>query len=192
MGKESEIAILDVDKKEVKRRLRELHAKHTGTYDFRRMEFLLKGSVKGTHSWGRIRTDGKKTTITLKEMHGKGGFTSMNEYEVNVDDFEETMRIMNKLINSRIVTYFENKREAYSLGKAQVTIDKWPEIPTFVEIEAPSMKEVKAAYRLLGINGRMIGNSPIHKIYDLYGLKFKEVMAKNEPKLRSILDKSNG
>ncbi len=187
MGKESEVAILDIDRKEVARRLRELHAKRTGTYAFRRMEFLLRGSVKGTHSWGRVRTDGKETTITLKEMHGKGGFTSMNEYEVGVDDFEEAMRMMDRLVRPKLATYFENTREAYSLGRAQVTIDKWPEIPAFVEIEAPTMDEVKKAYRLLGIKGRLVGNSPIHKIYDLYGLKFKEVMSKNEPELRRIL-----
>ncbi len=187
MGKESEVIILDVDRKEVARRLRELRAKRTGTYAFRRMEFLLKGSVKGAHSWGRVRTDGKKTTITLKEMQGKGGFTPMNEYEVGVDDFEEAMRIMDRLVRPKLATYFENTREAYSLGKAQVTIDKWPEIPAFMEIEAPTMGEVKRAYGLLGIKGRLVGNSPIHKIYGMYGLEFEEVMSKNGPELRRIL-----
>ncbi|MGA3020460.1 MAG: hypothetical protein ABSD68_00735 [Candidatus Micrarchaeales archaeon] len=190
MGKESEIAILNINKKEVVKRLHELRAKHTGKHRFRRIEFVLRGDIKGDHSWGRIRTDGKKTTMTVKETHGKGGFTSMSEHEVNVDDFEETVRIMKRLVNSKIFFYFENTRDAYLLRKSQITIDKWPKIPTFVEIEASSMKEVKDIYKLLKIRGRLVGNLPMHKIYGFYGLKFREVMEKNEPKLKKILNNS--
>lgn len=189
MNKENEIEILDINRKDVTDRLKEMKARHVGHHRFRRIEFLLKGNVKGSHSWGRVRTDGDKTTITLKEMKGKGGFTSMDEYEISTNDFGEASRIMTKIINPKILLYFENERDAYMLGKAYVTIDKWPGIPAFIEIEAPSMKIVKDTYKRLRIKGRFVGNSPIHKVYELYGLDFKKVMAKNEPKLRSLLEK---
>ncbi len=187
MGDEHEITILDVKRSEVLARLRKLKAKHTGSHKFRRVEFLVRGDVGGGHSWGRVRTNGDETTITLKETKGKGGFASMKEYEVKADNFEEAARIMTKLVGSRIVVYFENDRDAYRLGNAQVTIDKWPKIPAFVEIEAPSMAEVKRAYKRLGISGRFVGNLSIHKIYGHYGLSFEKVMAKNRPKLNRLI-----
>ena len=188
MGKESEIEILDVDKKEVVERLRKLKAKHEGLHRFKRIEFLIEGDRYGRHSWARVRTDGKETTITLKETYGKAGFTSMKEYEVRASGFEDAVRIMSKLTKSKVL-YWENERDAYRLGDAQVTIDKWPGIPALVEIEAPTMKRVKEVYRRLGIRGRFVGNTTIHQIYEMYGLNFREVVGKNEPKLRRMLGK---
>jgi len=188
MGKESEIEILDVKRGEVVRRLGELRAKREGVHRFRRIEFLLEGDSHGRHSWVRVRTNGKETTITLKETQGRSGFTSMKEYEVKASDFAEAVRIVSRLANTKVL-YFENSREAYRLGDAYVTIDKWPEIPEFVEIEAPTMGKVKEAYRALGIKGTLIGNEPIHKTYERYGLDFRKAMAKNGPKLRRLLGK---
>jgi adenylate cyclase class 2 len=189
MGRESEIEILDVRRDEVVRRLRELRAKHEGVHKFRRMEFLIEGDSHGRHSWVRVRTDGKETTITLKETRGRSGFSSMKEYEVEVSDFEEALRIMGRLSGTKPL-YFENERDAYRLGDAQVTIDKWPGIPEFVEIEAPTMGRVREVYKKLGIGGTLIGNEPIHKTYERYGLEFRATMSKNEPKLRRILKKA--
>jgi adenylate cyclase class IV len=188
MGKECEIDILDVNRKEVARRLRQLRAKHEGLHRFRRIEFLIEGDTHGRHSWARVRTDGKETTITLKETYGKAGFTSMKEYEVRADGFEDAVRIMSRLTKSKVL-YWENERDAYRLGDVQVTIDKWPGIPALVEIEAPTMRKVKEAYRRLGISGRFVGNTPIHKVYEMYGLDFRAAMAKNEPKLKKLLAK---
>lgn len=190
MGKENEIQILDVDKKQVAGRLKALNAKHTGSHKFKRVEFLLKGKVKGWHSWGRVRTDGKETTITLKEFKGNGGFTSMDEFEIKTDDFAGASELLTRLVSPKVIIYFENDREAYSLGKAHITIDKWPKIPTFVEIEAPTMQEVRRVNKLLKIKGKIRGNMSIHKVYDLYGLDFHKVMSENEPKLRKLLGKS--
>lgn len=187
MAKENEVAILDINRKQVIRRLHELKARHVGVYRFKRIEFLLKGDVNGSHSWARVRTDGKETTVTVKETQGKGGFTSTNEHEIKTDNFRETIRIITKLIDPKLIIYFENERDAYLLGNAYITIDKWPRIPAFVEIEAPLMKNVRATYKLLGIQGMFVGNAPIHDIYKLYGLDFRKVMAENRGKLKALL-----
>lgn len=186
MAKEREVMILDVNKGEVAKRLRDLKAKHVGVHKYKRMEFLLKGDVHGSHSWGRVRTDGKVTTITIKELHRGKSFIPTDEYEVETNDFNGTVRIIRRLINSGIVLYFENERDAYTLGNAHITIDKWPQIPHFVEIEAPSMKEVKGAYKLLKIHGKLAANTPIHTLYKSYGLDFRKVMAKNDNKLKKL------
>ena len=186
MGKENEVMILDINAAEARKRLKQLNAKPIGRYKFKRIEFLLKGKVKSAHSWGRVRTDGKETTITMKEMKGAGGYSAMTEYEIKTDNFKNAVRLITRLIDSDLIIYFENQREAYELGKAYVTIDKWPEIPAYM-IEAPSMQIVKYVYRKLGIKGKFAGNASIHKVYERYGLNFREVMKRNAPKLRELL-----
>ncbi len=186
MGKENEVKILNIGRKDTIKRLTSLGAKHTGTHKFKRIEFLLDGNVKGSHSWGRVRTDGKETTITLKETRGNGGFTSMNEYEIKTDNFKNTVGIISRIINSKLILYFENERDAYKLGNAYITIDKWPKIPYSLEIEAPTMKDVKKTYKMLKIKGKFVGNASIHKIYELYGLNFSKVMMENKNKLKKL------
>jgi len=121
MAKEHEIDILDVDKREVERRLRKLGARYNGHTRFRRIEFVVGGDIKKHHSWVRVRTDGRKTVITFKQMKGKN--QPMEEREVTVDSFGDAVRIMSRLARSRVM-YFENERDSYEFGGAKITIDK--------------------------------------------------------------------
>jgi adenylate cyclase, class 2 len=189
VANENEIMVLDVKKSQVVGKLKKLNAKPVGKYHFKRIEFLLDGDAHGKHSWGRVRSDGKNTTITLKEMTGSGSFKSMEEYEIKTDNFENAVKVICKITKSKHITYFENQRDAYQLGRTSVTIDKWPKIPYFVEIEAPSMKIAKQTYKKLQINGKLIANTSIHKIYENYGLEFRKVMSKNDNKLKRLINK---
>lgn len=186
MAKECEIEVLDINAAAVSRRLRELGARFEGRYGFRRVEFMVNGKGSGTHSWMRVRTDGRKTTVTLKEIDGTSRMSPMVEHEMEASDFATAVRIMTRLARSRPF-YFENTRRAYRLGKTYVTIDKWPRIPSFLEIEAPSMKDAMSLYRRMGVSGRFVGNIPIHKVYSSYGLDFRETMGKNDTKLKALL-----
>ena len=186
MSKEREIVILDIERKEVIKRLKELTARHIGEYKFKRIEFMLDGDIGSGHSWVRVRTDGKSATITLKETKGEGGFGAMEEYEVKTDNFADTVRIMSKIAKTKII-YFENWKRRHMLKQAYITIDKWPGIPAFVEIEAPSMKILKETYKRLGIKGKFFGTASIDRIYKNYGLNFRKVVERNEPELKRLL-----
>lgn len=187
MGMEHEIMVLGVDRKEVVSRLGELGARREGSYRFRRVEFFMGGNIGGGHSWGRVRTDGRRTTITLKEMDARDRMAPMVEHEIEASDFRAAATIMARLAGSGRVFYFENSREAYRLGKAYVTIDKWPGIPAFVEIEAPSMQAAVRLHRRLGIRGEFVGNATIKSVYERYGLSFEKVVSKNAAKAKSIV-----
>ncbi len=186
MAKEREIMILDVKRSQVIARLKRLGAKHVGDHRFRRMEFMLDGKIGAGHAWVRVRTDGTATTLTLKEMHKKGGFTPMSEYEVKTNDFRETLRIMSRLARKECI-YFENSREAYSLWGAYITLDKWPGIPLYVEIEAPTDSRLRQVYKKLAIEGKFAGNAAIHDVYKRYGLDFEKVARANSGKLKELL-----
>ena len=186
MGKELEVAILNVDEKEVRRRLTELNAMHTGQYNFSRVELMLEGEIGSGKSWIRVRTDGKETTMTFKRMEGEGDFAPMEEYEVKTDNFVNTVKILNSISNK--LSYFENERDAYTLDSTYITIDKWPEIPTFVEIEAPTVKKLKEINERLGIRGDFVGNVSIDSIYRSYGKDFKAIVEKNRSRLMRLLE----
>ena len=185
MGKENEITILNINRKEVATRLKELGAKSAGSHSYKRVEALLRGDSRGKHAWIRVRTDGNHTTITLKQISA-GKFIPMEEYEIGVDNFVGAVRLLKKLIASRML-YFENERERYLLGGTSITIDKWPRIPVFLELEGRSMEQVRKVWQRLGVKGKNIGNVPIKRIYGEYGLSFRKVMGENSEKLKKIL-----
>ena len=183
MAKEHEIDILEINKPEAARRLRKLGATYRGHLRYRRIEFLIDGKVGGGHSWARVRTDGKETTITVKRFRGK--HLPMDEHEISTGNFEDAVRLMSKLTRSKIF-YFENERDVYELGGATITIDKWPLIPPFMEIEGKSMAQVKSLYNRLGIGGEMVGNATMDSIFKRYGLDFRKEMSKKQEELTRI------
>lgn len=183
MAKEIELKIMDVDKGEVLKRLKSLGARHIGTYDFRRIIFVLD---KSKSKWLRVRTDGKKHTLTMKVRTGGARLTGTEEYEVEVSDFVETARMLCKIYKDPL--YEENKRIEYSLKGAQVTIDKWPEIPWFVEIEAKRADEVRKVQKLLHIKGRPVGNISAADGYRMYGLNLFKIAGRNRAKLDRLIN----
>ncbi len=184
MGKEHEIMICGVDRDGVIGKLKEIGAEFRGKFEFKRVEFMVDGEPGAGHSWIRIRTDGTKTTLALKHFYSDN--EAMDEYEVKTNDFKETVKIMSKLANSEIL-YFETSREAYALGDVQITIDKWPEIPHFVEIEAPSNERLQKARAEIAISGKFAGNAAINEVYRMYGLDFADTVRKNSSKMAELL-----
>lgn len=184
MGKECEVDILDIDKGEAAARLRKLGAKYNGHRQYRRVEFLIGKKMKGKHTWARVRTDGKSSTMTVKTF--RGTHLPMEEHEIVVGDFEEAIRMTRRMTTSKML-YFENERDSYELGKATITLDKWPSIPHFMEIEGPSMAYVKEMHKRLDITGEFVGNATLDSVYKRYGLNFRKVVAKNNKKLKEIL-----
>lgn len=182
-GKEIELKILDVNVGEVRHRLAALNAKKVGVYNFKRLVFPIK-SRKGYQAWMRLRTDGKKTTLTMKKQRGDA-LTSTMEWEVMVSAFEDTARMLCSALKK--FYYVENHREEYALEGTQVTIDRWPMLPALVEIEGSSERKVMDVYRRLGISGRAVGNISAEKVYRLYGIDSTKVTSMYSKKAHKLL-----
>jgi adenylate cyclase, class 2 len=184
MAKEIELRIVDIDRKEVAKRLKQLGAKHVAFRRFRRLEARLLNTPT-LHRWVRIRTDGTKTTFTMKENRGRK--ENVYEWEMEVSDFNAMGEILLRLLSKNLKAYIESERDEYTLDGTEITIDKWPQIPHFMEIEGKSRKQVNDVYRKLNVKGKRIGN--IWDVYRLYGLSFVKVARKSnsyiEKKLRS-------
>ncbi|MBP6943247.1 MAG: hypothetical protein KBB55_04375, partial [Candidatus Buchananbacteria bacterium] len=64
--------------------------------------------------------------------------------------------------------YQETKREKWLLGDVEVTIDTWPWVPTFVELEGPTEEEVKAAAQKLGLDWNQVMHGSVETIYQMH------------------------
>ena len=69
--KEIETKIIDINEKEVRDKLLKIGAKKAENLFYRRYVFSLT-KIKEIDEFVRIRTDGKKTTITYKYRKGNG------------------------------------------------------------------------------------------------------------------------
>ena len=84
--------------------------------------------------WIRLRTNGKITTLCIKEVADELNIDSTKELEVVVDDFNNMHEILCQL-GYLARTYQENKRTSYEFNECSIEIDEWPLIPAYLEIE---------------------------------------------------------
>ena len=145
----------DINKNEIRKKLKEIRAKLV------KKEFLMKREVfdlpKGHEingGWIRIRDEEDKITMSLKIIEGNIVSDNINcqkEVCLNIDNFENA-RIFLENIGCKKKAYQETKREIWKLDGVEISIDEWPFLEPFVEIEGKNEEEVKSASEKLGFN----------------------------------------
>ena len=171
MATERELKVTDIKKEEVVERLKQLGARYVGTYRFRHLISLPKGSSRG-ESWFRIRSDGKIHVVTFKQKNRNK--LAQQKYEMRIDDIRQYVNMF--LSAPYKLLYFENRRIEYSLNSNKITIDKWPRLPWSLEIEGNSKREIMEMFRQLDLkNGKPLGNMSGRKGYEFYNLDYEEV-----------------
>ncbi len=168
MQTEIEAKFLGIDPEAIRQKLREIGAKLIFPERLmRRRTFGSKdGSLEKVGAWIRVRDEGDRVTLSLKQLksytlHG------MSEISIEVKDFEGASRILAAL-GFRQKAYQETKREKWQLGKAEITIDTWPWIPTFVEIEGPEEGVVKETAEKLDLDWRKALHGSVEYVYEKY------------------------
>ena len=145
---EYEIRVLEIDVDDVKKKLNELGAKLV--FDVLQKRYVYDFNPVLSNKWIRLRTNGKETTLTIKDV-SEDKVDGTKELEIVVDDFDTTNEILGELgYKPRGVQ--ENKRIRYDLNGVEVDIDTWPGIPTYLEIEGKSEKEVFDTLESLGFS----------------------------------------
>lgn len=99
--------------------------------------------------WVRVRNEGDKVTLSYKQLKDRT-VHGTKEVTVIVDDFEATCRFLDS-IGMKLSSFQETKRESWKLGSAEIELDTWPWIPSFVEIEAKDEEELKNVAKKLGL-----------------------------------------
>ena len=131
MGIEFEVRVLEVNHDDLIQKLEELGAKKQFETLQRRYVYDIDANVES--KWMRLRTNGIKSTLTIKEIVKKT-VDGTKELEIEVSDFDKTYEMLEKL-GYIPRAYQENKRTQYLLDGVEIDLDSWPLIPEYVEIE---------------------------------------------------------
>lgn len=182
MKTEIEARLLDVDEELFIKKLKDNNADFVG--DWLQVRNCYDFKPVRENSWIRLRREGDKTTLTIKEI-STDKIDGTKESEIEVSDFDETNEILNKLgFFARSVQ--ENRRIRFVLDDFEIDIDSWPKIPTYVEFEAPSDKHIKDVCKKLDIDFDRLITFGVTEIYRHYGFDIKTM-----PKLVLEEDRKN-
>lgn len=173
---EYEGRILNIDGISVRKKLADLGAELVAKKDYRRYVFNTIPAIKDR--WVRLRTDGQKTKLTVKEM-ASATVDGVQEWETVVDDFETTLTMLEKM-GLRPKGYQENRRELYTLDGVKLSIDEWPGLKPLLEIEGHNKDEVYSMLNKLDLDSSQFTANSISQIYlDELGIDLD-----NRPELR--------
>lgn len=161
MQTEYEIRILEIDKEEMIKKLEELGATKKGEFKQKRYVYDLRPVEEG--KWIRLRTNGKITTLTYKDIVSNT-IDGTKEVEFEVEDFNKANEFLEK-IGFKNRSYQENERIQYILNDVEIDIDSWPMIPTYMEIEGKSEKQVLNMKKILDIDESKITTLNCDDIY---------------------------
>ena len=169
METEIEAKFLDIDVAAIREKLTGMGAvriyperimrRRTFDYPDRRLEQI--------GGWIRVRDEGEgKITLSYKRtidrtLHGT------KEISLDVSDFE-TMCNLFLAIGLESKSYQETKREKWEMDDVEITIDTWPWIPTFVELESLSEEKLKAAARKIGFDWSDAMHGAVGTAYQKY------------------------
>lgn len=148
---EYEATFTNIDKEVIREQLKNVGA------ELKKAEFIQKRSVfhlpEGNHlqgGWLRVRDEGDQITMSVKVVDGDQ-IQDQKESCLKVDSYQEA-EIFLQTIGCRIKSYQETKRELWVLEAVEITIDTWPFLETFIEIESTSEETVRSVAERLHLN----------------------------------------
>ncbi|MBI4092802.1 MAG: CYTH domain-containing protein [Candidatus Kerfeldbacteria bacterium] len=176
MQTELEAKFLNVDPDATRAKLRETGAElvHPERLMRRKSFDDSQGHLDRHRAWVRVRDEGDKITMSYKQsdedtLHGT------QETVLTVDDFERACAFLEE-VGLVAKSYQETKREKWMLDNVEITIDTWPWLPTFVELEGHREEDLKSVAGSLGLEWSAAihgGVTPVYKRY--YDVTYDEV-----------------
>jgi adenylate cyclase, class 2 len=132
------------------------------------------GRLEKVGGWIRVRDEGDKTTLAYKRLVDRT-IEGTKEISLAVEDFEKISNLL-LAIGLRNKSYQETKRERWELDGVEVTIDTWPWIPTFAELEGSSESGLQKTAAKLGLDwGRALHGSVENAYQAYYGVSEEEI-----------------
>lgn len=183
MDTEFEATYPNVDKEVIRRDLKKAGAKLI------RPEFIQKRVVfhlpKGNEikgGWLRIRDEGDKVTMSLKVIDGKK-IEDQKEICLEVNSFSDAEIFLAKIGCIR-KAYQESKRELWVIDEVAITIDEWPFLEPFVEIEGKSEESVREVSKKLRLDFTKAVFGAVDQLYKAKYSISEEVINDKTPEIR--------
>ena len=165
MKKEIEATYLSVGKDAVRKKLKAVgFVLRTSEYTMRRKTFDFSRIAPGRNKWGRVRQESDKVTMTVKEVLGSG-INDTYEVELVVNDFDTASSFF-VACGIPAKAFQENMREVWERNGVEVTIDTWPSLDPFVEIEAETEEIVRGVSEELGFDFERAVFGSIDLVYE--------------------------
>lgn len=150
---EIEIKILDINKEEVIKKLIELGAEKVFEGEVKADYFDFEDErLKKEEKILRLRKKGDKVELALKKKISMEQAKIMKEDEIVFDDHDAAEEILNGLGLKKIVEALTKQRVSYSFDDVLFEFDTYTGIPTFLEIEAPTLEKLKEAVERIGFS----------------------------------------
>lgn len=169
---EIEVKILDVDFEDLERRLDSIGAERisrerlvTAIYDHPDGRLLAGGA------YVRVRSgaSGRSQLCYKAPRRDASGFKAMDEIEFEIADFRLACEFLERLGLVR-VNILEKDRATFLLGPITFCLDRWPCIPGYLEVEAPTDALVRDGLSRLGIPESRANTMGPDEIFRHYGL----------------------
>lgn len=175
---EYEATFVNVNKDETRQKLKTVGAKLIKPeFLQRRVVFNLPKGHEIEGGWLRVRDEGDKITMSLKIIDGSK-IENQREIYLEVNSFEEAEKFLVSL-GCHKKAYQENKRELWKLDNMEITIDEWPFLEPFIEIEGKYESEVKGVTEKIGFNYKKALFCAVGTLYESkYGLS-EEIINNN-------------
>src|SRR5690606_7229751 len=103
-----------------------------------------------------------------------------NELEINVSDFETTLRLLETL-GFKVFRRREKIREEWKLGTVKVEIDEYPRMLPYIEVEGQTRAAVDRFMKKMGISLEHASNATATEIVRGAGLDPDNLVFKRMP-----------
>lgn len=182
-----EATYLKIDKNDIRHRLEQAGAKlERPEFLQKRVTFSLPAGHEIPGGWARVRDEADKITLSLKVVDGTN-IENQKEIVLKVSDFEDAKMLLVTL-GCREKAYQENKRELWLLDNVEITIDEWPFLESFVEVEGVSEEAVRSVSEKLGFNYKDALFCAVTTLYSQkYGLE-ESIINNQTPKIVFDMD----
>ncbi len=174
MEKEIETRFLEVNKDELVKKLLSLGGKDLGEEKLEEVIFHAADmSWLGKNKFVRLRKTKGKVKCTYK-TNSKQAVDSALEIELEVSDMKKCSDLFNN-IGLKEMRQLEKYRRTFKLDDVIIDIDTWPKIPTYVEVEGPSIESLKKVCDKLGFDWEKRFDGDAREVFNHYGYNIDNI-----------------
>jgi adenylate cyclase class 2 len=130
----------------------------------RRCNFQFTRDFTAGKKWARVRDEGDKVTLSVKEIIDKDRADGTLEVEITIDNFDKGCAVLTAC-GLFAQSLHENLRETWEKDGVVATIDSWPHLEPVLEIEAESVDQLNAICTMLKLDMNTVFHDPIEFSY---------------------------